>query len=826
MKYDFSEIEARLQKKWESEKAFRLDDRAAARPYYVLEMFPYPSGRIHMGHVRNYSIGDVIARYKRMKGFDVLHPMGWDAFGLPAENAAIKHGTHPAKWTYENIAYMKRQLKQLGLSYDWDREIATCDPEYYRWEQQFFIEMYQRGLVYTKKSRVNWCESCQTVLANEQVEEGRCWRCDSEVEERELDGWFFKITDYAEELLQGCDRLKGWPEKVLTMQRNWIGKSQGAEIDFPLKDRQGAIKVFTTRPDTLFGVTFMSLSPEHPLAEELLSPDHRQEALEFIKKFKRDKAAKRYGDTEKEGVFTGSYAIHPLTGQQIPIYLANFVLMEYGTGAVMAVPAHDQRDFEFAKAYGLPIKLVIMPREGQIDPDNMEAAWEGPGILVNSGQFDDMDNESAKQAIVNHLEEKGLGKSKITYRLRDWGISRQRYWGAPIPMIKCEKCGWVPERLENLPVELPLDAELDERGRSPLHTLKEFYETNCPRCGGPARRETDTMDTFVESSWYFARYICPDEQSRPLDKERVDRWLPVDQYIGGIEHAILHLLYSRFFTRVLRDLGYLSADEPFENLLTQGMVLKDGSKMSKSKGNVVDPDTMIRRYGADTVRLFILFAAPPERDLEWSDSGIDGAHRFLNRLWRLVTENLEAIKAAPSGRKAASDAAASSRELKALRRKTHQTIAKVTEDIEKRFHFNTAISAVMELVNELNGVLSKGPGQEAFAVIRESVESALLLLAPMVPHITAELWRLIGHGEEIYTQGWPEADQEAAKADTVTIVVQVNGKVRAKVEVPAGAAQEDVEKAALSEANVRKYTEGKELRKVIYIQNRLLNIVV
>ena len=829
MKYDFSEIEARLQRKWEEEKAFKLDDRAASRPYYVLEMFPYPSGRIHMGHVRNYSIGDVIARYKRMKGFDVLHPMGWDAFGLPAENAAIKHGTHPAKWTYENIDYMKRQLKQLGLSYDWDREIATCDPEYYRWEQQFFIEMFERGLVYTKKSRVNWCESCQTVLANEQVEEGRCWRCDSEVEERELDGWFFKITDYAEELLQGCDRLKGWPEKVLVMQRNWIGKSQGAEIDFPLKGRDKTIKVFTTRPDTLFGVTFMSLSPEHPLAQELLTEEHRQEALKFIERFKREKAAKRYGETEKEGVFTGSYALHPVTGEEIPIYLANFVLMEYGTGAVMAVPAHDQRDFEFAKAYGLPIRLVIMPEGMEIDPDSpdsLKEAWEGPGTLVNSGPFDGMDNESAKGAIVKFLEEKGLGKAKVTYRLRDWGISRQRYWGAPIPMIKCQECGWVPERLENLPVELPLDAELDERGRSPLHSLKSFYETTCPKCGGPARRETDTMDTFVESSWYFARYICPDEKTRPLDRQRVDRWLPVDQYIGGIEHAILHLLYSRFFTRVLRDLGYLSADEPFENLLTQGMVLKDGSKMSKSKGNVVDPDTMIRRYGADTVRLFILFAAPPERDLEWSDSGIDGAHRFLNRLWRLAAENLETLKAADTEKSAVKAAADGDPALKALRRKTHQTIAKVTDDIEKRFHFNTAISAVMELVNELNGVLSKGVKPEGFAVVRETVESVLLLLSPMVPHITAELWSRLGHAEPIHSCAWPEPDKEAAKADSVTIVVQVNGKVRAKVQVPADSQQSAVEEAALSEDNVRKYTEGKEIRKVIYIKNRLLNIVV
>ncbi len=830
MKYNFSQIEEKQQKLWEEKGIFRLDDRNAKHPYYCLEMFPYPSGRIHMGHVRNYSIGDVIARYKKMQGFDVLHPMGWDAFGLPAENAAIKHGIHPAKWTYENIDYMRTQLKRMGLSYDWSREIATCDPKYYKWEQLFFIEMLERGLVYMKKAKVNWCESCQTVLANEQVEDGLCWRCDSEVVERELDSWFFKITEYAEELLSGCDKLKGWPEKVLTMQRNWIGKSVGAEIDFPVKDRQEVIKVFTTRPDTLFGVTFMSISPEHPLALELAKgTGHEEEVKKFVERWKAALKSERYGQTEKEGVFTGSYAVHPVTGEDIPIYVANFVLMEYGTGAVMAVPAHDQRDFEFAKKYGLPIKVVIMPKDKTISPEDMEEAWEGPGILVNSGRFDGLDNQEAKKKIVEFLEKEGKGKGKVTYRLRDWGISRQRYWGAPIPIIHCEKCGAVPVKKEDLPVELPFDVEFDPSGRSPLPQIESFWKTTCPKCGGPARRETDTMDTFVESSWYFARYVCPDDDTKPLDKERVDKWLPVDQYIGGIEHAILHLLYSRFFTKVLRDLGYLSVDEPFDRLLTQGMVLKDGAKMSKSKGNVVDPNTMIERYGADTVRLFILFAAPPERDLEWSDRGVEGAHRFIQRLWRLVTENLDRLTKTDYSKEELSTLCKDNKRLKAIRQKTHQTIKKVTEDIEERYHFNTAISAVMELVNEISAALQdkKAVNTDAFwKVLKEALEASLLLLCPMIPHVTSELWQLLGHDRLIAQEPWPKHDKDAAKKDSVVIVIQIKGKVRGKIEAPAGADQEEVFDLAKHEPNVLKYIEGKEIRKVIYVQDRLLNIVV
>ncbi len=830
MRYDFESIEKKQQEKWIKNNLFEAKDESSQPRYYVLEMFPYPSGRIHMGHVRNYTIGDVIARYKRMKGFNVLHPMGWDAFGMPAENAAIKHKTHPAKWTYENIDYMRTQLKRLGLSYDWDREIATCDPEYYRWEQLFFIEMYEKGLVYRKKSRVNWCETCQTVLANEQVEEGKCWRCDMEVQEKELDGWFFRITSYADELLQGLETLKGWPEKVLVMQRNWIGRSVGASINFPLKNGKGAIEIFTTRPDTLFGVTFMSLSPEHPLALELAKgTDQEAEVRDFIERWSKIPTRERQmaEAREKEGVFTGAYAVHPLTGESVPIYLANFVLMEYGTGAVMAVPAHDQRDFEFARKYSIPIKIVIQPEGENIDPNEMTEAWEGPGKLINSGDFNGLGNEEAKEAIVDYLATRELGKKTVSYRLRDWGISRQRYWGAPIPMIHCEKCGIVPVKKEDLPVVLPTDAQLDEKGRSPLPKLESFWSTTCPSCGGPARRETDTMDTFVESSWYFARYTCADEHSKPLDKKRVDAWLPVHQYIGGIEHAILHLLYSRFFTKVLRDLGYLSADEPFTNLLTQGMVLKDGSKMSKSKGNVVDPDEMIKRYGADTVRLFILFAAPPERDLEWSDSGVEGAHRFLNRIWRIVTDNLEKLKKANKE----NVSSCQDKSLKAIRRKTHQTIIKVSDDLDNKFHFNTAISAVMELVNEIQGYLKdsgipSSDNQEAWSVLREAVEAVLMLLSPMVPHITDELWTLLGNEKSLCWESWPQPDAEAAKSDTVKIAVQVNGKLRSQIEVSQDLTQEAIEKLALSDSKVKRHTEGKIIHKIIYVPGRLVNIVI
>ncbi len=858
-KYDFAAIEEKWQKVWEERKTFKAVDNDPSRPkYYVLEMFPYPSGRIHMGHVRNYSIGDVIARFRKMRGENVLHPMGWDAFGLPAENAAIKHGTHPAKWTYENIAYMRQQLKRMGLSYDWDREFATCDPEYYRHEQRFFIEMLERGLAYRKKTLVNWCEGCQTVLANEQVEDGLCWRCGTEVVQKEMEGWFFKITAYAEELLRDIEKLKGkWPERVLTMQINWIGKSEGAEVEFPIEGREEEIRVFTTRPDTLYGVTFVSLSPEHPLALELVRGTKlEKELLALREEVRRERRKIEEGTFEKKGLFLNAYALHPLTGERLPIFAANFVLMEYGTGAVMAVPAHDQRDFEFAKKYGLPIKVVIKPKDRDLVPEEMEGAYEDPGVMVNSGPFDGLPSEEGKKAVTKYLEEKGLGQARVTYRLRDWGVSRQRYWGCPIPVVYCEKCGIVPEKIENLPVVLPLEAQLDEAGRSPLPRLESFLKTTCPKCGGPAWRETDTFDTFVESSWYFARFACP-KAEEPLDKEKVAFWLPVDQYIGGIEHAILHLLYARFFTKVLRDLGYLDLDEPFERLLTQGMViketyrcpkhgwlypeevsaegtcLKDGcgekviigrsEKMSKSKCNVVDPDAMIKRYGADTVRLFMLFAAPPERDLEWSDQGIEGAHRFLQRVFRMVTENLEAlatVKPYQGGQEGLS------KRLKALRRKTHQTIRKVTQDIEERYHFNTAIAAVMELVNEIYDVLGQKKEEEhLWSVVREAVEAVLLLLAPMSPHLCEELWARLGHEGLISEAPWPVWDEEVAKAEEITIAVQVNGKLRDQVQVPAEADENTVKEAALSSPKVKRHLEGKEIKKVIYVPGRLINFV-
>ncbi len=823
-RYAFREIERRYQEKWEEHDCFKTEDRSSSPRYYVLEMFPYPSGRIHMGHVRNYTIGDVIARYKRMQGFNVLHPMGWDAFGMPAENAAIQRNTHPAKWTYGNIDYMRSQLKQLGLSYDWSRELATCRPEYYRWEQLFFLQMLEKGLVYRKKSKVNWCEKCQTVLANEQVEDGRCWRCDQEVVEQERDGWFFRITAYAEELLQGLDTLKGWPEKVLTMQHNWIGKSVGATVEFKIDGRDDSLSIFTTRPDTLFGVTFMSLAPEHPLALELSAGTSQEEAVrEFVERWSRMPSRMRQieGGKEKEGVFTGAYAVHPLTGERVPIYVANFVLMEYGTGAVMAVPAHDQRDFEFARKYSIPVKVVVTPKGETLSPDSMDEAWEGPGVLVNSGEFDGLESSEAKERITNRLEELGLGKKTVTYRLKDWGISRQRYWGAPIPVIHCPRCGIVPVPKEELPVVLPEDAQLGPKGHSPLPNLPEFVKVKCPKCGGDARRETDTMDTFVESSWYFARYTCSDCDTAPLDKEKVDAWLPVDQYIGGVEHAILHLLYSRFFTKVLRDLGWVSVDEPFKNLLTQGMVLKDGTKMSKSKGNVVDPDDMIKRYGADTVRLFILFAAPPEKDLEWNDKGVEGAHRFLNRLWNLIVEDRDALRSAgPIPRELAE-------ELAALRRKTHQTIKKVTEEIEQRLHFNTAISAIMELFNATQARRSSGPTDAPgfWPVMREAVEAMLLLLSPMAPHIAEELWSMLGHDGLIAFAPWPKADAKVAEADVITVVVQVNGKVRSQLSLPKDATKEDVEQAALADEKVKRHIEGKQVRKVIYVPGRLVNVV-
>ncbi|MDR3581045.1 MAG: leucine--tRNA ligase [Oryzomonas sp.] len=820
LKYIPKDIEQKWQHSWEELSSFAVTEDQDKRKYYLLEMFPYPSGRIHMGHVRNYSIGDVVGRFKKMRGFNVLHPMGWDAFGMPAENAAIQNKSHPAKWTYENIDYMRGQLKKLGLSYDWGRELATCDVDYYRWEQKIFLEMLAKGLAYKKTSFVNWCPKCETVLANEQVEDGACWRCDSEVKQKELDQWFFRITDYAEELLDWTFKLPGWPERVLVMQRNWIGKSIGCEIDFPLEGGSDAIKVFTTRQDTVFGATFMSLAPEHPLARQLATPDRKDEVEAFIEKVKKTDRIKRTAeDFEKEGVFTGSFCVNPLTKARMPVYLANFVLTDYGTGAVMAVPTHDQRDFEFARKYSLPLQIVIQPEGERLDASTMQTAFTEVGQLVNSGRFDGLRSDAAKEAIADYLEQEGIGKKTVNFRLRDWGISRQRYWGDPIPVIYCDTCGVVPVPEKDLPVRLPMDVEFSGEGGSPLAKLDSFVNCACPLCGKPARRETDTMDTFVESSWYFLRYCCPGFQGGPLDRKRVDYWMSVDQYIGGIEHAVLHLLYARFFTKVLRDLGYVSCDEPFSNLLTQGMVIKDGAKMSKSKGNVVDPNALIERYGADTARLFSLFAAPPEKDLDWSDQGVDGSFRFLNRVWKLVHDRLDLVKNA-----VAPDVATLTAEERTLRRAVHKTIKKVTEDIEERFHFNTAIASVMELLNTVQPTELNTP--QRGAVMKEALETMVLLLAPFVPHISEELWQRLGNGTPLSRTAWPEYDRDAVVDEEKLVVVQVNGKLRSRVTVPAGTGEEELKAAALADEKVLPFLEGKQVRKVVCVPDKLVNIVV
>jgi len=822
--YHPSNVERKWQTFWAENKSFRSLPDPSRKKCYILEMFPYPSGKIHMGHVRNYSIGDVIARFRRMQGYNLLHPMGWDAFGMPAENAAIKHGVHPAKWTYENIKAMRVQLKQLGLSYDWDREVATCDPGYYRWEQLVFLKMYEKGLVYRKESSVNWCSSCRTVLANEQVEGGRCWRCDSDVTQKQLSQWFFRITRYADELLSFCDKLPGWPERVITMQKNWIGKSYGVEVEFPVQGREEKILIFTTRPDTLFGATFMSMAPEHPMVFSLTAPEQKADVEAFIERMRRtDKIVRTSEDVEKEGVFIGSFAVNPMTGKPIPIYIANFVLMEYGAGAVMAVPAHDQRDFEFAKKYGIPIQVVIQPPDRTLRPEEMAEAYTEPGIMVNSDQFIGLDSETAKQKITEEIKIRGIGDRTINYRLRDWGISRQRYWGAPIPMVYCDSCGIVPVKEEDLPVVLPEDVAFTGTGGSPLDSHAEFVRTRCPACKRPARRETDTMDTFVESSWYFLRYASMVRDQGPFDRKEAEYWMPVDQYIGGIEHAVMHLLYSRFFTKVLRDLGMISLNEPFVNLLTQGMVIKDGAKMSKSKGNVVDPDFLISRYGADTARLFSLFAAPPEKDLEWSDQGVEGTYRFLHRVWRLVFTYAERLGKIP---KDAVIGGVLPDSVMAVRRKTHQTIRKVTHDLDGRFHFNTAIAAIMELVNLLLQTQQESFTEETLPVLRESLEALALMLAPFAPHIAEEMWEALGHTGGIGEVFWPVYDETIAKEETVTVVVQINGKIRSRIEVPANSPDEMLRETALSDARVLEFTNGKTVRKVIVVPGKLVNIVI
>jgi leucyl-tRNA synthetase len=863
--YDPQKVEIKWQKRWADSDLFKTEVEPGKKKFYCLEMFPYPSGKIHMGHVRNYAIGDVIARYKRMQGFNVIHPMGWDAFGMPAENAAIKEGIHPAKWTYENISYMKKQLNRMGLSYDWGREVTTCSPDYYKWNQWFFLEMYKKGLAYRKSSFVNWCPSCMTVLANEQVIDGKCWRCDTTVIQRELEQWFLRITHYAEDLLRACDELKGWPEKVVLMQKHWIGKSEGLEADFRIDGMVGKIRIFTTRADTLFGATFVCLAPTHPFAEKLVAD---KDALKKVKE--------QYGkEDEKVGLFTGHYAINPANDEKIPVYIANFVLMEYGTGAIMSVPAHDQRDFEFAKKYGLPIRVVVIPeqqpnpslppfaeggREGITDSE-LNAAFEDDGVLIDSSSFSGLKSDVARMEIAKRIEEKGLGKRVINYKLRDWGISRQRYWGTPIPIIYCEKCGIVPVPEDELPVILPEDVKFTGIGGSPLADSGKFINTSCPKCKGKARRETDTMDTFVDSSWYFVAY-CFEKGNINFKSEisnfkyNVGYWMPVDQYIGGVEHAVLHLLYSRFFTRVIKDMGIIDSSEPFTNLLTQGMVCKEtlkcpdhgwlfpedvkdekclkcGSavergrveKMSKSKKNVIDPDHLINRYGADTSRLFSLFAAPPERDLEWSDQGVEGAYRFLNRIWNIVYKNSakvqkcdsttvpdsETLRLLPSG-------------TSVLLRKTHQTIKRVTNDIEREYHFNTAIAALMELVNDLSSFEPRS--EDDWKVFRFSIETLLLLLSPFSPHISEELWESMGNKKNILEQKWPSWDEDIAKEEEIELVIQINGKVKAKIMLPAGLSDDEVRKKAIDEPKIQEIIGKKALKKVFIVKGKLVNIVI
>ncbi len=853
-------VESKAQAYWEENETFVAREKPGAETYYCLSMFPYPSGRLHMGHVRNYTIGDVISRYQRMLGKNVLQPMGWDAFGLPAENAAMQNKVAPAKWTRQNIEYMRGQLKSLGFGYDWSREFATCDPDYYRWEQWLFTRLYRKGIAYKKTATVNWDPVDQTVLANEQVIDGRGWRSGAPVERRDIPQWFFKITDYADELLEELDEMEGWPEQVRTMQRNWIGRSEGVELSFDVEGLDDALTVYTTRPDTLFGVTYVAVAPEHPLARQ--AAETNDEVAAFIEEFRHTKVAEAdLATMEKRGIDTGFKAVHPLTGETVPVWTANFVLMEYGSGAVMAVPAHDQRDWEFARKYGLPIKPVINPAEGG-EADVSEEAYTEKGVLAHSGDFTGLSSAEAFDAIAAKLEEMGRGRKTVNYRLRDWGVSRQRYWGAPIPIIICAKCGDVPVPDDQLPVVLPEEVEFDGSG-SPLKKMPEFYETTCPQCGAAAKRETDTFDTFMESSWYYARFACADNDEKMLD-DRADYWAPVNQYVGGIEHAILHLLYARFYHKLMRDEGLLNSDEPFTNLLTQGMVVaetyyrdeanggkswfnpadveverdskgrvvnaklkSDGQpvkvggteKMSKSKNNGVDPQTLIARYGADTVRLFTMFAAPPEQSLEWSDSGVEGAFRFLRRLWSLVHQHVARGPAPALEPEALNDAQ------RELWRKVHETIQKASDDVGRRYTFNTAIAAVMELCN----ALSRGADDDSEAnraVMQQGLEAAVLILAPITPHITHELWQALGHDGAVVDANWPKADPAALERDSLKLVVQVNGKLRGHIEVAADADREACERAALDEPNVQRFIEGKQVVKVVVVPKRLVNVVV
>ena len=865
--YNFKEVEQKWQEKWNSNTLFKTNDKVEGKEnYYVLEMLPYPSGNLHVGHARNYTIGDVIARYKKMKGYNVLHPMGWDSFGLPAENAAIQHGAHPATWTKSNIENMRRQLKLMGLSYDWDREVATYTPEYYRWNQWIFKRMYDKGLVYKKKSTVNWCPDCQTVLANEQVEDGYCWRhSKTKVIQKDLEQWFFRITNYADELLTGHEELReGWPEKVLAMQKNWIGKSFGTEIVFTVAETGEKLPMFTTRIDTIYGVTYCVVAPEHPIIEEIIKVNPSiKEAIHNMRNM--DMIERTAEGKEKNGVFTGWHVINPVTGDKVQLWAADYVLMNYGTGAVMAVPAHDERDFAFAKKYNLPRKVVIngynkeTKEEIIINADEMTAAMIEEGVMTNSGEFNGMNSKEALEKIADYVTAKGVGEKTVKYRLKDWGISRQRYWGTPIPALYCEKCGMVMEKDENLPVMLPEDVEFTGNG-NPIETSEKYKHAVCPVCGGPARRETDTMDTFVDSSWYFLRYCDPKNIELPFGSEAVNAWTPVDQYIGGVEHAVMHLLYARFFTKVLRDLGLLKANEPFKRLLTQGMVLGPSyysekenrflfahevrtagdkaysietgeelvikvEKMSKSKNNGVDPEVMIKKYGADTTRLFIMFTAPPEKELEWNENGLAGAARFLNRVWRVVLENVEMIKDEKI------DYSKLSKEDKALVRKLHQTIKRVTEAIEDNYHFNTSIAGNMELINDVydfrNNVLgTEKESTESQKVFGEVLRNIVIMLSPFVPHFCDELWEAMGEEGFLFNASWPEYDEKLTVADEITMAIQVNGKVRGSISVERTASKEDIEKMALAVENVQKHTEGKTVAKVIVVPGKIVNIVV
>jgi len=820
--YNFHQIEKKWQKIWEKKQVFKVIEDLKKAKYYCLEMYPYPSGYIHMGHVRNYSIGDVISRYKIMKGYNVIHPIGWDALGMPAENAAIHHGIHPQKWTLDNISHMKKQLKRMGFSYDWSREVNTCLPEYYKWNQWIFLKMFDQGLAYRKKSWVNWCPQCQTVLANEQVVEESCWRCDARVIQKEMEQWFLKITDYAEELLSGHDLLEEWPEHVLLMQKNWIGKSHGAHITFPISGTSQSIEVFTTRIDTIYGATFLVLSPEHPLARELIADsDNKGEFEEWIERSMADIRLKKSAEEEKEGIDTGKKALNPFSGEEIPIWIANYVLMEYGTGAIMAVPAHDQRDFDFARKYSIPIKVVIVPEKGNYAE---EEAFEDYGRVVDSGPFSEKSSSEAIEEMAAYAAEKGFGRKSTIYRLRDWGISRQRYWGTPIPIIYCQECGIVGVPYEDLPVLIPHEVKLTGEEGSPLERVESFIKTKCPRCQGDARRETDTMDTFFDSSWYYFRYTSPQEEELPFSTQSADYWLPVDLYIGGVEHAILHLIYARFFSKVLRDLGFARVDEPFPRLLSQGMVIKDGAAMSKSKGNVVYPDDMVNKYGADTLRLFILFASPPEKEFDWKEEAIEGCFRFLNRVWAIVQENVDLFTPdSPVGKEKKERQG----NYHPIERKIHQTIKKVSEDIEKRYHLNTAISSIMEFYNlvkrEKDNLRKDESGRR---LLKDALEALVLLLSPFAPHFCEELWEKMGHSALITRSQWPSFKSELAREETVTVIVQVNGKLRAKFEAERDISEEQMKEKALSLDRIQALIGEMKYKKIICVKNKLVNIVL